>query len=101
MLYLHLITAGLALGCAVPGTMQVKWLPINGAMTIDENYLADPQKIAGVAKANTQLNRAIMARHCLRRSLEPGQNAGACQQTKRKYQPCKNRRGGVQYCKRN
>ena len=38
-----------------PNTTAVKWLPISGAMTIDENYVDNPKKNAGVAKADTQL----------------------------------------------
>jgi hypothetical protein len=42
-------------GNTQPSTTQVKWLPINGAMTIADDYVGDPQKAAGVGKADTQL----------------------------------------------
>lgn len=38
-----------------PGATAVKWLPIDGAMTLGEDYVATPAKVAGVAKANSQL----------------------------------------------
>ncbi len=40
---------------AVASTGAVKWLPIDGAMTIGEDYVDSAAKTAGVAKANAQL----------------------------------------------
>lgn len=34
---------------------KVEWLPVDGAMTLGEDYVATPQKTAGVAKANDKL----------------------------------------------
>lgn len=33
----------------------VRWLPVDGAMTVDDSYTATPTKKAGMAKADTQL----------------------------------------------
>ena len=33
----------------------IQWLPVDGTMTIGEDYVNSPQKAAGVAKANAQL----------------------------------------------
>lgn len=38
-----------------PSATAVSWLPINGAMTLDEDYAATPAKAAGIAQANSQL----------------------------------------------
>jgi hypothetical protein len=38
-----------------PNTQAVKWLPVDGAMAIAEDYTASPAKTASVAKANAQL----------------------------------------------
>jgi hypothetical protein len=38
-----------------PGTTAVKWLPIDGAMVINEDYTGNAAKTAGVAKADAQL----------------------------------------------
>jgi hypothetical protein len=35
----------------------IKWLPVDGSVALDEDYVATPEKAAGVAKANTQLKR--------------------------------------------
>jgi hypothetical protein len=40
---------------ASPSTTPVSWIPVDGSMTLDENYVATPEKSAGVAKANEQL----------------------------------------------
>ena len=40
---------------AQPSTQTVKWLPVDGAMALDEDYTASPAKSAGVSKANAQL----------------------------------------------
>jgi hypothetical protein len=40
---------------------KVQWLPIDGAMTLDEDYVATPDKAASVAKANTQLKSGDQA----------------------------------------
>ncbi len=40
---------------AAATTTPVAWLPINGALGIDEDFSASPTKASGVAKANTQL----------------------------------------------
>ncbi|MCQ8240859.1 YfdX family protein [Rhizosaccharibacter radicis] len=33
----------------------VRWLPVDGALAVDENFAASPDKKAGMAKADTQL----------------------------------------------
>jgi hypothetical protein len=38
-----------------PDTNAVKWLPVDGAVALGEDYVASPAKSEGVAKANTQL----------------------------------------------
>jgi hypothetical protein len=40
-----------------PNTTAVKWLPVDGAMAIGEDYTASPAKSAGVTKANAQLKQ--------------------------------------------
>lgn len=40
---------------AKAGKTPIAWLPINGALGLDEDFSASPAKAAGVAKANTQL----------------------------------------------
>jgi hypothetical protein len=40
-----------------PNTTAVKWLPVDGAMAIGEDYTANPAKSAGVTKANAQLKQ--------------------------------------------
>jgi hypothetical protein len=40
-----------------PNTVAVKWLPVDGAMAIGEDYTAIPAKSAGVTKANEQLKQ--------------------------------------------
>jgi hypothetical protein len=42
-------------GNAKPGTDQVAWIPVDGQMTLAEDYVATPEKAAGVEKANSQL----------------------------------------------
>ena len=36
-------------------TTPVEWLPVDGAMTLGEDYVATPDKTSGVAKANDKL----------------------------------------------
>ena len=36
-------------------TGKVKWLPVDGAMTLDENYTATPDKQASLSKADHQI----------------------------------------------
>ncbi|MCQ8277142.1 YfdX family protein [Acetobacteraceae bacterium KSS8] len=36
-------------------TGKVKWLPVDGAMTLDENYIATPDKQASLSKADQQI----------------------------------------------
>jgi hypothetical protein len=38
-------------------TQAVAWLPVGGAMALDEDYAASPSKAQGVAKADTQLKQ--------------------------------------------
>jgi hypothetical protein len=38
-----------------PDTKRVAWLPVDGQMILDENYVASPQKAAAVADANKNL----------------------------------------------
>jgi hypothetical protein len=38
-----------------PGTTPVAWIPVDGQMTLAEDYVASPEKAAGVAKADTEL----------------------------------------------
>ncbi len=45
-----------------PSTTAVKWLPIDSAMTLGEDYVATPAKAATVAKANAQLKAGDHAR---------------------------------------
>jgi hypothetical protein len=40
---------------AATGKTPIAWLPINGALGIDEDFSGTPAKVAGVAKANGQL----------------------------------------------
>jgi hypothetical protein len=40
---------------AQPSTTAVSWIPVGGQMTLGEDFVATPDKAAGVAKANTQL----------------------------------------------
>ena len=42
-------------GNARPSTAQVAWIPVDGQMTLGEDYVATPDKAEGVAKANAQL----------------------------------------------
>jgi len=44
-------------GVAKPSTTPVAWIPVNGQMALDEDYIATPEKAAGVAKANGQIKR--------------------------------------------
>jgi hypothetical protein len=48
-------------GSAEASNDKIQWLPIDGAMTLDENYVATPDKSASVAKANTQLKSGDQA----------------------------------------
>jgi hypothetical protein len=38
-----------------PSATAVAWIPVDGQMTLGEDFVATPEKAAGVAKANTQL----------------------------------------------
>jgi hypothetical protein len=38
-------------------TTRVAWLPVDGQMTVDENYVASPQKTAAIADANKSLEQ--------------------------------------------
>jgi hypothetical protein len=51
-----------------PGTRAIKWLPVDGAVALGEDYVASPAKSAGVAKANAQLKQGdhAGAMHSLR-----------------------------------
>jgi hypothetical protein len=40
---------------ATPSTTRITWIPIDGSMTLGEDYIETPEKAAGVAKANEQL----------------------------------------------
>lgn len=40
---------------AAPSTTPVAWIPVDGVMTLGENYVETPDKAAGVAKADSQL----------------------------------------------
>jgi hypothetical protein len=42
---------------ASSGATKTAWIPINGALTLDEDYTESPTKAAGVAKANEQLKK--------------------------------------------
>jgi hypothetical protein len=41
---------------AISGS-PIKWLPVDGSVALDEDYIATPEKTAGVAKANAQLKK--------------------------------------------
>ena len=40
-----------------PGTTPTAWLPVDGGLTLGEDFVATPAKAAGVAKANDQLKK--------------------------------------------
>jgi hypothetical protein len=40
---------------STPNTTPIKWIPVDGSMTVGEDYVATPEKSAGIAKANAQL----------------------------------------------
>jgi hypothetical protein len=40
-----------------PGSTAVKWIPVNGAISLGEDYVETPEKSKGVAKANAQLQQ--------------------------------------------
>ncbi|MFC0243728.1 YfdX family protein [Rhodopseudomonas telluris] len=42
-------------GQSAPSTTPVKWLPINGTITVHEDYSAVPAKVAALKTANSQL----------------------------------------------
>lgn len=42
---------------AVPSTTPTAWLPVDGGLTLGEDFVATPAKAAGVAKANDQLKK--------------------------------------------
>jgi hypothetical protein len=44
-------------GSTTASTTPVKWIPVDGSMTLGEDYIATPEKTAGVAKANEQLKK--------------------------------------------
>jgi hypothetical protein len=39
------------------GSTRIKWLPVDGAMTLGEDYVTTPAKTASVAKANEQIQK--------------------------------------------
>jgi hypothetical protein len=44
-------------GSGTASTTPTKWIPIDGSMTLGEDYTATPEKSAGVSKANEQLKK--------------------------------------------
>jgi len=42
---------------ATPSTTKVAWIPVDGQIALGEDYVATPEKQAGVAKADTQLKQ--------------------------------------------
>jgi hypothetical protein len=44
-------------GAATASTTPIKWIPMDGSMTLGEDYPATPEKSAGVSKANEQLKK--------------------------------------------
>src|SRR5665213_906287 len=42
---------------ATPTTAPTAWVPVDGSMTLGEDYVDTPEKSAGVAKANEQLKK--------------------------------------------
>jgi len=40
-----------------PDTTQVAWLPVDGQMIVDDNYVASPQKTAAITDANKSLEQ--------------------------------------------
>jgi hypothetical protein len=51
------VTQNHAANNAAPDTSAVKWLPVDGAMALGEDYVATDAKAASVAKANGQLKQ--------------------------------------------
>ena len=49
--------AGKTSVATTPSTTPVKWLPVDGAMTLDQDYVATPEKKAGVNQANEKLTK--------------------------------------------
>jgi hypothetical protein len=41
----------------MPSTTPIAWLPVDGGLTLGEDFVATPEKAAGVAKANEQLKK--------------------------------------------
>ncbi len=46
-----------ASGNNTPGATPTAWIPVDGALTLDEDYIATPDKSAGVAAANEKLKK--------------------------------------------
>jgi len=42
---------------AAPSTEKVAWIPVDGQIALGEDYVASPEKQAGVARADTQLKQ--------------------------------------------
>lgn len=42
---------------SAPSKTPTAWLPVDGALTLGEDFVATPTKVAGVAKANEQLKK--------------------------------------------
>ena len=42
---------------ATPNTTQTTWIPVDGSITLGEDYIDTPEKSAGVAKANEELKK--------------------------------------------
>ena len=42
---------------SMPSTAPTAWLPVNGGLTLDDDFVATSAKAAGVAKANDQLKK--------------------------------------------
>ena len=42
---------------ATPSTIPIRWIPVDGSMTLGENYVVTPEKSASIAEANEQLKK--------------------------------------------
>jgi hypothetical protein len=42
---------------AAPSTTPIAWIPVDGSLTLDEDYTATPDKAKGVATANEKLTK--------------------------------------------